>query len=70
MTRKDFDLIAAVLFAERPSFHKAGEYHDWSSVMDAGEYHRWSSVVVAMADRLVYTNPRFDRKKFLTACGM
>lgn len=56
MTRKDFQLIADVLAGD--SFATEGR----------GQAHR-VIVANAFADALATTNPRFDRAKFMAACG-
>ena len=58
MTRKDFQLIAdtiAEMNENHPEFHRIG--------VSAIVAHR-------LADALAGTNDRFDREKFLTACGV
>lgn len=55
MTRKHFEAIAALLDRER-SLNNGGD----GSVFAIAE---------AMADLFAKENPRFDRDKFLTACG-
>jgi hypothetical protein len=55
MTRKDYVLIAAVIKA----------------ASDAPGYsERNAFVAFALADALALDNPRFDRARFLTACGV
>lgn len=65
MTRKDYVAIASTLAATRP---------DSSHYTDAGLFGcvhaRWHFVAVKMADMLAQDNPRFDRGRFLTACGV
>jgi hypothetical protein len=51
MTKRDFELIAAVL-ANLPEMRVDPD-----------------TVAEEFADALATTNPRFDRTKFLTACG-
>jgi len=54
MTKKDFELIAAALARCKPSALNTA----------------WYNVVYALADALATTNPRFDRARFLAACGV
>lgn len=59
MSRKDYILIAAAL----------------KQALDEGliEYNasrETMSVAHIMADKLRHTNPRFDRERFLKACGV
>lgn len=55
MTRKDFELIAAVLLAARAEFPTPGKnrVHDYT--------------VGLFVDALAHTNPRFDRARFIAA---
>ena len=57
MSRKDFELIARVLRAQR------------DHATDA-ELWRLDQTARAFADELSATNPRFDRVRFLRACGV
>ena len=56
MTRKDFELIARVISKLHPA-----ENHISLELMDLSE---------AFANALAITNPLFNRKKFLKACGV
>lgn len=58
MTKKDFELIAAVLAAVKPT-----------ELLSIPELDYWFSVSETFADALENRNPNFDRKKFLDACG-
>lgn len=55
MTRKDYELIAKAVVKLR----EAGLY--------SGDC---KMVAEQLADSLITTNPRFDRDKFLQACGI
>lgn len=59
MTRKDYQLIAGVLQQNRAQF---GQYDERAITLDA--------VAHQFATALEDTNPRFDRARFLTACGV
>ena len=59
MTRKDFQLIADVMARLSADFTNGGE--DTVSL---------SLVAEELADALAGTNDRFDRAKFLKACGV
>lgn len=61
MTRKDFQLIADVLNDCRESYADANA--------DAGT-QAIETVAECFALRLRATNPRFDRDRFLRACGV
>jgi hypothetical protein len=59
MTRKDYVLIADTLANLMSDFNNGGE--DSVSL---------SLVAQELADTLEADNPRFDRERFLTACGV
>lgn len=63
MTRKDFELIAAALLSAAP-LESARFGHC------AAEHAQHRHTVDEFARRLALTNPRFDRDRFLTACGV
>ena len=54
MSKKDFELIAVLL-------------RDFPRTDD--EYETWCAGCHKFADALATTNPRFDRARFLEACG-
>ena len=56
MTKKDYVLIAAALASVKPT-HTALRT-------------QWIMDIEALAARLATTNPRFDRARFLAACGV
>lgn len=62
MTKKDFELIAAVLKAARINYH-------YREVMDILTEHH-NRMCTEIADALATTHPRFDRARFLAACGV
>ena len=62
MTRQHFAAIAAVLLKERPD----RDGTPWAN----GARDEWSTIVLAMAALCQSQNPRFDRARFLAACGM
>jgi hypothetical protein len=59
MTRKDFELIADVLRDCREAYLDSG-----------ADPHSIDTVAECFAIRLPATNPRFNRERFLTACGL
>lgn len=63
MTRKDYVLIAAAL---HDSLQFGGEDID----MDTACAHQHANCTRAVADALAQDNPRFDRARFLAACGV
>ena len=68
MTRKHFVALAAMLKLERgPSFAGGyGSMNDWQR----GCYDQWSTIALNLAAVLAQDNPRFDRSRFLAACGV
>jgi len=58
MTKKDFELIAAALANERTPFMVG--------------HHKYAidNIALTLVDALATTNPRFDRARFLAACGV
>jgi hypothetical protein len=61
MTRQDFQLIADVLRARRPA-----DVHPQLRQLPMDEFR---ATCEAFANRLAATNPRFNRARFLAACG-
>jgi hypothetical protein len=57
MSRRHFELIARVLREQRDHASPA-------------ECQRLDETARAFADELAATNPRFDRARFLTSCGV
>ena len=63
MTRKDFIAIANALRESRPTLDR--------SVKDArGFYAQHLNDCILICDVLSHDNPRFDRARFLKACGV
>jgi hypothetical protein len=61
MTRKDFELIARCMRAQEPRLYRG---------IGAPNAQQWIRDCMALADMCAGTNPRFDRAKFLIACGI
>lgn len=61
MTRKDFELIAGVIKALKQDQRDRGAF---AHNPDLKEVAEWFALT------LQEENPRFDRDKFLTACGV
>jgi capsule polysaccharide export protein KpsE/RkpR len=59
MTRKDYQLIAEVIREQGADL-----------VYQNSEKARHDLTAHALADALALDNPRFDRARFLTACGV
>ena len=64
MTKKDFELIAATLKATRPPQQMENEFAISQQTM------QHLIICREIADALATTNPRFDRERFLAACGV
>lgn len=58
MTKKDYELIASIIWA---CYHNSEFYPDSSTV---------KRLALDIADGLEYHNERFNRNKFLQACGI
>lgn len=68
LEHRHFAFIAATLLAMRPEV-------DNPAKLDPGEanaawYETWRQQVDHWADACAATNPRFDRARFLRACGV
>lgn len=66
MTRKDFELIAAALKAAAPTVHSTGAFGIALDIAIAQHQRTCEE----FARRLALVNPRFDRARFLAACGV
>lgn len=68
MSKKHFIQLAAALRASRPTTNKPhfADLTPCESMNLAG----WRMTVRSVADVCAQTNPRFDRARFLAACGM
>lgn len=67
MTRKDFELIAAALRASQPIPKHEAYALDHYELIARDTYVNAAN---SLADALRTTNPRFDRERFLMACGV
>ena len=65
MTRKDFELIASAIRTRTPS-----RVARTNAAMDAGAFQACEDIARRLADTLADTNPRFDKARFLRACGV
>jgi hypothetical protein len=65
MTRKDYELIAATLNAQALEYRSGTAFsHDDDVALEA-----LLRIANSVADALTRDNPRFDRERFLSACG-
>lgn len=65
MTRKDYVLIADAVRSTKPV---SGPGLSAAELTGQQAQYEWTAGV--LAGRLAVTNPRFDRQRFLTACGV
>jgi hypothetical protein len=65
VTRKDFQLIADVVRQLRTF-----PAHDVEMSEDVAHAVRWTTVADKLASALATTNAKFDRERFLEACGI
>ena len=77
MTRRHFIAIAAELRKQRPDSAKLCPSYLDRTPWERGAYDEWATIVIGMAGVLstlggldVNGNRRFDRDRFLTACGL
>jgi hypothetical protein len=61
MTRKDFELIASAIADSAADQNAAGRYTAETGAHD---------VAIVLSRRLTETNPSFNAKRFLIACGL
>lgn len=70
MTKKDYEKIAATLKDMRVDFPHDGLREDeYIAYMD-GARHQFRLICENMTAMLANDNPRFDRARFLKACGL
>lgn len=64
MTRKDYELIAGVFYKEFLDLGGDGRQYNM------GRADEWRTLAIMMANNLQLNNPRFNKDKFLRACGV
>lgn len=69
MTKKDYEAIARVFSDMRASYFDGSRPHLSESERQCGAYAVKRSAV-SMCDVFAADNPRFDRSRFLKACGV
>jgi hypothetical protein len=63
MTKKDFEAIA------RAMYRSTQDFNDYASrVTSNKQFHTY--LCYSLSDALAESNPRFDRYRFLRACGV
>ena len=63
MTKKDYERIARALKQAAANITDAG-------LTDHSAHVAWNECAATLADALAEDNPRFDRARFLAACGV
>ena len=66
-TKRDFEKTARILREAKPS---AAQVANLANRERSILMYAWLNVVVAFTDAYTIENPRFDRKRFETACGL
>lgn len=66
MTRKDYEAIAGAILAVRADI----EARNLDGGTLAGKWQVTEEIAVRLCAVMRDDNPRFDRDKFLTACGL
>jgi hypothetical protein len=62
MSKKDYEKFAQIFLDTKPPRPPHAP--------DFGRYTVWFSVLIRMTDVFKDDNPRFDRNRFLEACGL
>lgn len=62
LTRKDFKAVAEIIAQRKPSFTTSRE--------DIGKMTACRYLAIDLADYFAAQNPRFDRSRFMQACGL
>ena len=67
MTKKDYELIASEIEFAKINFvdNATGD-----KPYDNGKYDTWYVMAINLATTLKNNNPKFDRERFLEACGV
>lgn len=74
MTKKDFEATAAIIKNRRAVYQtvsvRSRPRNDHAVGFDYGALNALEVVALDMADMFAADNPRFDRARFLAACGI
>ena len=66
MTKKDYQMISACFYSmQQEAWDTLGDTEERAS-----KAHWTLYTAIKLADKLALTNPRFDRDRFLSACGI
>ena len=63
LTKKDFKAVAEIVTRLHPAKSKTGDFNK-------GENFALKNVAIKLADYFTTQNPRFDRNRFMKACGL
>ena len=66
MTRKDFQLIADVISKHIAYWEEDAHAEELDSLASANAL---KDIALSLGTEFISVNPRFDRKRFLKACG-
>lgn len=69
MTRKHFEQLARNLKNTRPTPPRTNVVSLWDQTVYEAQLHQWQRSVDAVASACQTSNDRFDRNRFLEACG-
>ena len=70
MTKKYYELLVQALKGERELIdHELIVVNGLQVTESAGKRKEWANITKILADSLAQDNPRFNRAKFLQACG-
>lgn len=64
MTKKDYELIANVLYKRLLDIGGPATQYNYGVADD------WRNIALSMTNALAQANPKFNRSKFLQACGL
>lgn len=70
MTKKDFELIADSFIERREAINDEGEAGNYTASEFKFAHYTLDMHAIELANALATTNERFDRDKFLSACGV
>ena len=68
MTKKDFGALASAFIRTKPLF--IGDMDSMAFLHHSLEYNMWKDCVIAVMEACIADNPKFDKGKFMTACGV
>jgi hypothetical protein len=69
MSKKDYILLAQAMKDSKPSKSGLAETQIKYKLVESASDKQWNNDVISLSDSLAQDNPRFNRAKFLQACG-